>query len=179
MSKEREAIRQQIAALEEELNGREPARQAQEKTAEEEILSALQGLETLVKEACGESFMDMSYTDDDMSYMDDDMNDGMEVEEIVLATEEAPVTPGADDDISQDYLDDVLQEEKSPASIVTDTSMLDAAPTGYTARLKSASERLDKVAEYLEQQGREQLALQIDKISDAIDARINKEARDV
>ena len=53
--------------------------------------------------------------------------------------------------------------------------MLDAAPTGYVARLKSASMRLDRVAGYLEQQGSKKLAFRIDQISDAIDARIRKE----
>ena len=44
----------------------------------------------------------------------------------------------------------------------------------YTSRLKSASARLDKVAEYLEQNGRKELAFRIDKIADAIDSQISR-----
>jgi hypothetical protein len=226
MSKESDAIRQEIAALEAELDERKkPTRQAQ-KTSGEDILTALHGLEKMVKSACGETYMgdeesmmggpvvmmddDMDdesacgYMDDDESemymddesemYMDDDLVDepvvldeeddfddfddepiDLEEEDIVYASE---TEPGIEDEITQDYLDDVLEEEKEPDNIVTDESMLDTAPTGYVARLKSASARLDRVADYLEKQGRKELALRIDKISDAIDARIKKEARD-
>jgi len=192
MSKERDAIRKEIAALEAKLDGK-PAPRARRKSSGENILAALGQLEAMVKEAYGESFMDdmemeedvsvapaaddesvMDWTDDDESacgdYMDDDS---------MMAADEAPVEPGAEEDIDQDYLDDALEMEKSPASIVTDQSMLDAAPTGYVARLRSASARLDRVAAYCEQQGQTKLALRIDKIADAIDARIKKmEVRD-
>ena len=38
--------------------------------------------------------------------------------------------------------------------------------------MKKASERLDRVAEYLEKHGRRELAFRIDKIADALDSRI-------
>lgn len=178
MSKEREAIKQEIAALEAELDRRsKPARQAREKTSGDDVLDALKQLEATVKAACGESFMDDVVLEDEsymQSYMDDEI--GMEEDAEVFASDS---DAGAEDEIDQDYLDDVLKEEKDPASIVTDPSMLDAAPTGYVARLKSASARLDRVADYCEKQGRNKLAFEIDQISDAIDARIKKEeARD-
>jgi len=44
----------------------------------------------------------------------------------------------------------------------------------YASRLKSASERLDKVADYLEKNGRKELAFRIDKIADAIDKQISR-----
>jgi len=44
----------------------------------------------------------------------------------------------------------------------------------YNSRLKSASERLDKVADYLEKHGRKELALRIDKIADAVDSQISR-----
>ena len=44
----------------------------------------------------------------------------------------------------------------------------------YNSRLKSASERLDKVADYLEKNGRKELAFRIDKIADAIDKQISR-----
>jgi len=184
MSKERDSIRSEIAALEDELDKRQNPRQAP-KTAGDEILATLGQLEAMVKEVCGESFMDDescgSYMDDDL---DDDLDDGLDddfEDEVFVAAEgqDPVVKPGAEDDIDQDYLDDVLKVEKNPASIVTDSSMLDAAPTGYVARLKSASSRLDRVATYCEQQGNEELALRIDKIANVIDARIKEmEARD-
>jgi hypothetical protein len=43
--------------------------------------------------------------------------------------------------------------------------------------LKSASARLDKVAEYLEKNGRRELAFRIDKIADAIDAKVKQEGK--
>jgi hypothetical protein len=202
MSKESDAIRQEIAALEAELDEREkPTRQTQKKTSGEDILAALGGLEEMVKTACGETFMD----DDEVSmsgWMEDDdevsmggyMDDDDVIDEPVVLEEAAPVDleedeeedivyasevkPGIEDEITQDYLDDVLEEEKEPDDIVTDETMLETAPTEYVARLMRASSRLDKVADYLEKQGRTELALRIDKISDAIDARIKKEARD-
>jgi len=237
MSKESDAVRREIAALEAELDKREkPTRQARSKVSGDNILSALQGLEDLVKNACGESFMDddvdvemddetmymddeeseMSYMDDEeseMSYMDDDESESMMDDDLYVEDDEdemfmdddfddeddfddldddfvdEPVVleedlvyasetrPGIEDEINQDSLDDVLEERKDPASIVTDMSMLDAAPTNYVARLKSASARLDKVAAYLEQQGKKKLAFRIDKIADAIDARIKQEVR--
>ncbi len=219
MSKESDAVRREIAALEAELNERQPsAKKARKSTVKDDLLSELRALEAKVKEACGESFMDddsemymddeesaMGYMDgDDEDFMDDDLIDepvvleedidvdfdddldddfddfddepiDLEDEEDVfmLASEE---DPDIEDEINQDSLDDVLEEEKDPASIVTDMSMLDTAPTGYVARLKSASARLDKVADYLEKQGNKKLALRVDKIADAIDARIQQEA---
>lgn len=208
MSKERDAIMRDIAALEAQLDGKRPARRARRKSSGDNILAALGQLEAMVKEACGESFMDdqssMSYMDEPgMSCMEESYMDDVDTEEILeaLPDEEVPgedmeeedessmtymqdvfgsdAEDGAEDEITQDSLDDVLETEKSPSSIVTDPSMLDAAPTEYVARMKSASQRLDRVAAYCEQQGRTKLAFRIDQIADAIDARIKKmEARD-
>jgi hypothetical protein len=217
MTKRRNNIRREIASLEAKLN--KPSRKARsKKSSEDDILEALGGLEDLVKQACGESFMDdmdyedveiseMGYMDEDMSemdymdddysemgYMDEDMDDSemgymdymdedMDFEEDVVLAEDGPVSthppvqPGAEEDITQDYLDDVLEEEKSPSSIVTEPSIQDAAPGGYVANLKRASARLDRVSEYCEQQGAVKLAYRIDQIADAIDTRIEKEAR--
>ena len=169
---ERNDIRSQIAALEEELDRRE-GKTSRKANDSDPLVDAFRKLETAVKVACGESFMDDMAIEEDvevvpvddmdeMSYMDE------ESEMDYMATE---------DDIDQDYLDDVLEEEKNPASIVDEPSMLETAPTGYTARLKSASERLDKVAGMLEEQGNKKMALRIDTIADAIDARIAEEAK--
>jgi len=86
---------------------------------------------------------------------------------------EASLTrPGIEDQITQDYLDEVAELRPGAAELETAPSMLDVAPTGYTARLVKASARLDKVAELLEKNGRKELAFRVDKISDAIEARI-------
>ena len=104
------------------------------------------------------------YMDDeeDMDYMDDDMD-------YMRASEEES---GVEDEITQDYLGDVLETEKTPSSVTTDDSITNVA---YTARLKKASARLDRIADYLEQHGKTKMAYKIDKIADAIDARIKKE----
>lgn len=199
MSKEREAILADITALEAQLDGKRPARQARRKSSGNNILAALGQLEEMVKEACGESFMDDVDTEailealpdeevpgedmDEMGYMDDESACGYMDDASMMAADEPAAQPavedGAEDEIDQDYLDDALETQKNPASVVTDQSMLDAAPTEYVARLKSASARLDRVAAYCEQQGRTKLAFRIDQIADAIDARINEmEAHD-
>ena len=83
------------------------------------------------------------------------------------------MSPGIEDEINQDYLDDVAKLRPGAVELSTAPSMLSVAPTEYTARLKKASARLDAVADYLEKNGRTELAFRIDKISDAIEARIN------
>lgn len=78
---------------------------------------------------------------------------------------------GVEEDITQKYLTEVEKLEHG-TELATDASMLKAAPTGYVARMKSASARLDAVANYLEKTGRKAMALRIDKIADQIDSRI-------
>lgn len=182
---ERNDIRRQIAALEEELDRRE-GKASRKANDSDPLVDAFRKLEAAVKAACGESFMDDVDTEeilealpdeevpgddmDEMSYMDmdDDMDDDMAYMEYM--------SEDSEDQIDQDYLDDVVKEEKNPADVTTNDSMLDAAPTGYVARLMSASRRLDRVADELEKQGNKKMAFRIDKIADAIDARIAEEA---
>ena len=114
--------------------------------------------------------------------MDDDMD---ELEDEAFCGEYgmrgSETKPGVEDRITQDYLSDVEGEEHGE-ELTTDPSMLDTASTDYRAsaeyvsRLKKASARLDKVASYLEKNGRIELAKRIDAIADAIDARINRRA---
>jgi len=138
-----------------------------------------------------------------ISYMDDDagLNDGINMgeelmmdepmmEEDIMEEEEvycgdfaaSETSPGVEDRITQDYLSDV-QGERHGEELATDDSILDAAPTAYKAseeyvsHLQRASARLDKVASYLEKEGRIELAERIDRIADAIDARINRRAQ--
>lgn len=183
---ERNDIRRQIAALEEELDKRE-GKASRKANDTDPLVDAFRKLEAAVKTACGESFMDDVVVEDvepvmdEMSMMDDTdemayMDDESEMAYMDDESEMGYMAEEAEDEIDQEYLDDVLEEEKNSSAIVTEPSMLETAPTGYTARLKKASERLDRVADELEKQGNKEMALRIDKIADAIDARIAEEA---
>jgi len=83
---------------------------------------------------------------------------------------------GIEEQITQDRFTEV-EKITHGTELTTGPSMGAVAPTRseYVARLKSASVRLDKVAEYLERHGRRELAFRIDKIADAIDEKINEE----
>jgi len=142
---------------------------------------------------CGEVGMDDELAvidedvgmDDELAVIDEDVViEPPEAEEMVELTmddvagdemgcAQASLTkPGIEDQITQDYLDDVAELRPGAEELSTAPSMLSVAPTEYTARLRKASTRLDTVAEYLEKNGRTELAFRIDKISDAIEARI-------
>jgi hypothetical protein len=78
---------------------------------------------------------------------------------------------GIEEQITQDKFH-AVEDLEHGTELATDKTTLEAAPTGYVANLKQASERLDKVAAYLEKHGRVKEAFRIDKIADAIDQRI-------
>jgi hypothetical protein len=106
-----------------------------------------------------------------------DDSDDEEIDEKVDEKDEKKASlvdpDGVEEQITQKSLTEVEDLEHG-TELTTDDSMLDAAPTGYVARLKSASARLDAVAEYLEKSGRTAMALRIDRIADSIDARVAK-----
>lgn len=105
---------------------------------------------------------------------DKDDEDDEKVEDKADEKKASLVDPdGVEEGITQKYLTEVEDLEHG-TELATNDSTLDAAPTGYVARLKSASARLDVVAEYLEKSGRTAMALRIDKIADSIDARVAK-----
>ena len=80
---------------------------------------------------------------------------------------------GIEEEITQDKFSEVERIQHGE-ELATGPSVGAVAPTEseYVAKMRSASDRLDKVAEYLEKNGRRALAFRIDKIADAIDARI-------
>jgi hypothetical protein len=78
---------------------------------------------------------------------------------------------GVEEKITQKSLTEVEDLEHG-TELATGDSVLDVAPTGYVARMKSASARLDAVAAYMEKTGRTAMAERIDRIADAIDARV-------
>jgi hypothetical protein len=89
---------------------------------------------------------------------------------------------GIEEECNQDRFHTV--ERITHGEELTDADSMEAvgrkvgrSTTASVSMLKQASVRLDKVAEYLEKCGNTKLALQIDKIADAVDARINGGAR--
>ena len=202
MSTAKDTLGRRIATMEAKIAARRSKRNP-EKSSSDDLMGEIEALERKAgfwmdddagTSDCGESGMgsymeDEIVLDDDsgMGYMgdeivldddDDDDDDDIDFddveEDIFLASEDKP---GIEDEITQDYLNDVV-EERGKEGLATEPSMLDAAPTGYVARLKSASARLDRVATHLEKQGRKKLAFRVDTIADAIDARIAKEVGD-
>ncbi len=175
MMSEKEKLSREIQALEAELEGRAP-----KASGDDSLLTEIRAMEAKLacmnmgddeaEQGCGEPAMD---------------DDAMLVESVSLkasrrtskkaGTETASeVDPnGVEEEITQDRFKAV--EDLRDADLSTEDSMLDAAPTGYVARLRSASARLDRVAEYLEKHGKKAMAFRVDKIADAIDARIQKE----
>ena len=125
------------------------------------------------------------YMDEDMDepveemgmdmYMDEPIEDMVEEVGCRASRRSSEEDPDIEDEITQDYLDAVLGLRRGEGQLVTAPSMRDVAPKAsgeYVKRLKRASARLDRVATYLEENGRKKLALRIDTIADAIDARI-------
>lgn len=99
---------------------------------------------------------------------EDDKKDEKPAEEAKKASLVDP--SGVEEKITQKRFTEV--ENLEHGTELSDGLPLDVAPTGYVARMKSASARLDAVAAYMEKTGRTAMALRIDKIADAIDARV-------
>jgi hypothetical protein len=113
---------------------------------------------------------------DDLDMIASEDKDDDDDKEAKCASEKAS---GIEDEITQDRFTEV-EGERHGEELATHESALavgEESPTkpsgqGYVARLMKASERLDRVADYLEKNGRRELAFRIDKIADAIDSRI-------
>ena len=110
---------------------------------------------------------------DDLLASDDDDDD-----DCVNASLKDP--SGIEEEITQDRFTEVESETHGEELASAESMEALGRQVGkkqvaseVVARLKKASDRLDKVAEYLEKHGRRELAFRIDKIADAIDARIN------
>lgn len=159
MSVDIERLNQRVAALEARFASTEKKADAEPKKASEREVIAAE-IEALERK--------LSAEDAEEKKEDEKKDDEGEKKEASL------VDPnGVEEEITQKRFTEVEDLEHG-TELTTDDSMLDAAPTGYVARLKKASSRLDAVAEYLEKSGRKQLAFRIDKISDAIDQRLAK-----
>ncbi len=105
-----------------------------------------------------------------------------EADEVECACKASLADPnGIEEQITQDKFTEV-EGERHGEELATDDSMLAVgrqvghsavASEDYVARLMKASDRLDRVASYLEKNGRRSLAFKVDRIADAVDARIN------
>lgn len=87
---------------------------------------------------------------------------------------------GIEEQITQDKFTEMEGETHGEELATFDSILEEGRQVGrkttaseYVARLRKASDRLDRVADYLEKHGRRDLAFRIDKVADAIDARIN------
>jgi hypothetical protein len=165
-------LKKRVALLERKLAAAERRTSASDEQADPTLASAIEDVERRIRAM---SYMDeeelmeeptMNYMDEDELIVDDEMEPGCG------GMEASEMSPGIEDQITQDYLDDVEALRPGADTRETAPSMLDVAPTEYTARLMKASGRLDRVAAYLEENGRKDMALRIDKIADAIDSRI-------
>ena len=94
---------------------------------------------------------------------------GLDDDELGEACEASEADPsGIEEEITQDYLDEVADEvDKDDVG----EEMGDTVDSKI-ARYKEASMRLDRVAEYLESNGKLAIARRIDALADAIDAEI-------
>jgi hypothetical protein len=173
MSDERQKLLREIQAFEATLNGR-PERTAAKtgSSPKAELLGQIKQMEAKLACMCG----DESEFEDEGPVAGPVEGDSFDAFDL-KASEVDP--SGVEESITQDGLSAVAELENK-AGLATDGSMQEAAggkvaSAGYVARLRSASARLDRVATYLEQSGKKALALRVDKIADAIDARIKKE----
>lgn len=161
----KEALMQRVAALEKKLGSQDSPRNS--------LVAEIESLEKRL--GC--------YMDDAEPTLNDlekELGMGDEDEEDVTVA--SLVDPnGIEEEITQDRFAEV-EGERHGEELASAGSMLEvgrevgtktASAKDYVARLMTASERLDKVAEYLEKCGRRSLAFKVDKIADAIDAKIN------
>lgn len=152
---EMELLKQRIAALESTLAAKK-AEDKEEETEDTKLAAEIRALEARLAS-------------------DDEDEDDDEEDEKAEEKKASEVDPkGIEEEITQDRFTEVEKLEHG-TELADGPSVGAVAPTKseYVARLKQASVRLDKVAEYLENNGRRALAFRIDKIADAIDARIN------
>jgi len=174
MSIEMDKLNSRIAALEAKLSGKVAEDKAEEKDDDKADKQAserskLSAEITALERKLGVASDDDADADDkdDEKLASDDKDDEKDDEK--KASEVDP--SGVEEDITQKRFTEVEDLEHG-TELTTEPTTLDAAPTEFIARLKSASARLDTVASYLEKTGRKAMAERIDMIADAIDQRI-------
>jgi len=142
---------------------RSRARQADRLLAEIEQLEAeLDGLDDADEVVEDEIILDEAPVD----VIDDDLE--AEIEELEACLKSSEEETGVEDEITQDSLTEVEDEAGSTVDTEPDTT---SVVSSHRARKKQAARRLDRVAQYLEENGRKDLALRIDRLSDSLDNR--------
>lgn len=173
----REALMQRVAALEKSLGMSQTASDggarslvAEIESLEKRLNGCYMGDDVAPDAVAAEPTLDELETTLGMD--DDDEDDG------VVASLKDP--SGIEEQITQDKFSEVESERHGEELASADSMLAVGREVGRktvasdsVARLMKASERLDKVAAYLEKHGRNNLAFKIDKIADAIDAKIN------
>ena len=156
---ELEGLKRRIAALEAKLAGAGRRSDDEEVDEKEQVAAEIAAFERELAAA------DKDEDEKACVSADKDEDEGKKASE---------VDPGGiEEEITQDRFTEV-ERLTHGTELATGPSMGAVAPTRseYVARMRSASARLDKVADYLEKHGRRELAFRVDKIADAIDARI-------
>ena len=203
MSSKTATLREEIASLERKFGtGRKATRQAEPpvQTERQKLASEIDELERQLEggmymdEPVGMgSYMDEPVVDEATSYMDDDdfdddfddddLDDDDDDLDSMLNIASEIDSSGIEEQITQDRFHEV-EDLRNAEGIADADQVLDVAPTRYTASvgsLKSASVRLDKVADYVEKCARAEnnkdwmkLAYRIDQIGERVDTRIRK-----
>jgi len=170
------ALRKEIASLERRLeateNDEDQNINAQLAELEEELgcdtVSEMDEMEMLDEEPMMDTLDECVECDED-AFDNGLVPDEEPLDEMAMYSSEDSVEKilaGIEDQITQESLKEV--EKAAGSGVVTEPSTLSVAPTGYTARLSEAEERLDRVANYLEEQGRKKFAYRVDRIADAV-----------
>lgn len=179
------ALEARLAKLE--AKGSRVAEEVVDETELDEIEARLAALEESLDEE------DVSLADDGEDFTEDDVelveDDDIEAEDMSDSAVESLTGDDDDDDddsddvvessivdpdgveerITQDFLSE-MQGITHGEQLTTAPSMLDVARKAYVARMRAASARLDRVAEYLEKQGKVETAYKVDRLADEIDA---------
>ena len=172
MSIEMDKLNSRIAALEARLSGKAADDKADEKEDDKADKQASERAKLSAEITALERKLGVA-SDDDADADDKDptcaADDKDDKDDEKKASEVDP--NGVEEEITQKRFTEVEDLEHG-TELATEPTTLDAAPTEFVARLKSASARLDTVASYLEKTGRKAMAERIDMIADAIDQRI-------
>jgi len=171
-----DTLNKQIAQLEDVLGPGDEEEYFEEEYFEEEVLEEV--LEDVPLEAMDEDMVDLEAQLEEAP-LEEALLD-VELEEAPLNVDDELACLSCDDDeelglyadtgveneITQDSLTEVEEEADSSVPTVEPKS-------AYTARLKEASLRLDRVASYLEKHGKIKMAYRIDKLADAVDIQLS------
>ena len=161
--KELKTLKAKIASLEAELSEESPR-----ETLAEEIAS----LESELEAGCGGSH-DYMGDDDVIDFMDMDDVEEVVMDEPVMEEDMDHMKYMEEDHMEEDHMK-YMEEDHMEEDHMDYMEEEYLASDREISKLKSASERLDKVAAYLEENGNVEAALRIDKVADAVDNKINE-----